>query len=228
MTSCPSLASGIRRPTSASFNRPNLLYRVEHRVRAPSTARGHRQAAGVRRPGSVYLRSRAGACTPWRQRLREDGRRAAAYHAGMARRVVSRRLQEAFLRDDIRAVRRDRRSGIGINKPNVRRRARPRPSRGTSRATTRRQACRSAMACPAECLLLFSAGDVAEQMRFVDEKPDGSEKERRGGVGSTTAGLLQGPELPPARSAPVLRRQLCRGAACRHWRGQPSPAAGDV
>ena len=49
----------------------------------------------------------------------------------------------------------------------------------TSRATTRRPAAPGATACPRDCLLLFSAGDVAKQTHFIDEITDAHEREHR-------------------------------------------------
>src|SRR6516165_2485945 len=101
----------------ASFNRPNLTYRV-----VPKTAHYDQLLAFIRtRPndsGIVYCASRKSAESVARN-LNEDGISAKPYHAGL---TTSERTkhQEAFLRDDVRVVTATIAFGMGINKPNVR------------------------------------------------------------------------------------------------------------
>jgi ATP-dependent DNA helicase RecQ len=158
----------------ASFNRPNLTYRVTPR------ATGYRQVLDFLRArpkdsGIIYCASRAGT-ESLASKLLEDGVKAAPYHAGLDPKERGRN-QEAFLRDEVRVVCATIAFGMGINKPNVRfviHHDLPKNLEGYYQETGR--AGRDGL--PGECLLLFSAGDVAKQNVFIDEKPDEQERAR--------------------------------------------------
>ena len=158
----------------ASFNRPNLTYRVTPRDS------GYRQILDYLRSrpadsGIIYCSSRAGT-ESLATKLATDGVRAAPYHAGLDQGARSKN-QEAFLRDEVRVVCATIAFGMGINKPNVRfviHHDLPKNLEGYYQETGR--AGRDGL--PGECLLLFSAGDVSKQKVFIDEKPDEAEKER--------------------------------------------------
>src|SRR5262245_1436705 len=164
----------LRDPRSyvASFNRPNLTYRV-----VPKTAPYEQLLAFIRsRPndsGIVYCASRKSTESLARN-LNEACVSAKPYHAGL---TTSERTkhQDAFLRDDVRVITATIAFGMGINKPNVRFVVHydlPKNLESYYQETGR--AGRDGL--PSECVLLFSPGDVAKQLHFIDEK---SESEAR-------------------------------------------------
>ena len=156
----------------ASFNRPNLTYRV-----LPKSSAYQQVLDFVRaRPnesGIVYCASRKSS-DALAEKLTRDGIKALPYHAGMEPKERTRH-QEAFLRDDVRVITATIAFGMGINKPNVRyiiHHDLPKNIEGYYQETGR--AGRDGL--PSECVLLFSVGDVVKQRRFIEEK---SESEQR-------------------------------------------------
>jgi len=156
----------------ASFNRSNLTYRVVSKA-APyeqllTFIRSRSNDSGI-----VYCASRKSAESLARN-LTEDGVSAKTYHAGLTS-AERTKNQEAFLRDDVRVVTATIAFGMGINKPNVRFVVHydlPKNLESYYQETGR--AGRDGL--PSECVLLFSASDVAKQLHFIDEK---SESEAR-------------------------------------------------
>jgi ATP-dependent DNA helicase RecQ len=157
----------------ASFNRPNLTYRV-----VPKDQPLKQIIDFVRKreteSGIIYCASRA---TTERvaEALAGRGFAAKPYHAGLdaAERA---RNQEAFLRDDTRIICATIAFGMGINKPNVRwiiHHDLPKNIEGYYQETGR--AGRDGL--PGDCLLLFSAGDIAKQTHFLDEITDAQEQQ---------------------------------------------------
>ena len=154
----------------ASFNRPNLTYRV-----VPKSAPYEQLLAFIRsRPndsGIIYCASRKSTDSLARN-LNEDGISAKPYHAGLTS-AERTKHQESFLRDDVRVITATIAFGMGINKPNVRFVVHydlPKNLESYYQETGR--GGRDGL--PGECVLLFSASDVAKQIHFIDEK---SEKE---------------------------------------------------
>ena len=152
----------------ASFNRPNLTYRVIAK-KAPY----EQLLAFIRsRPndtGIVYCASRKSTESVARN-LNEDGVATKPYHAGL---TTSERTkhQDAFLRDNVRVITATIAFGMGINKPNVRFVVHydlPKNIESYYQETGR--AGRDGL--PGECVLLFSPSDVAKQLHFIDEKSD--------------------------------------------------------
>ncbi len=164
----------LREPATfvASFNRPNLTYRV-----VPKDQPLKQIVEFVRKreheSGIIYCASRA-AAERVADSLAGRGFSARAYHAGLdaAERA---RNQEQFLRDDTRIICATIAFGMGINKPNVRwviHHDLPKNIEGYYQETGR--AGRDGL--PGDCLLLFSAGDIAKQTHFLDEITDAHEQ----------------------------------------------------
>ena len=157
----------------ASFNRPNLTYRVVAKGWPYGQVLDFLRAR-PKDSGIVYCQSRKTAERVAAD-LTADGITAKPYHAGLTPEERNRH-QELFLRDDVRVICATIAFGMGINKPNVRfviHYDLPKNVEGYYQETGR--AGRDGL--PGDCLLLFSAGDVVKQTRFIDEKPDPQEQQ---------------------------------------------------
>src|SRR5256886_10407106 len=156
----------------ASFNRPNLTYRV-----VPKSSPYEQVLAFVRsrsdESGIVYCASRKTADS-LATKLNQDGIKAKPYHAGLDAKERTKH-QDQFLRDDARVITATIAFGMGINKSNVRfvvHHDLPKNIESYYQETGR--AGRDGL--PSECVLLFSASDGVKQRRFIEEK---SEREQR-------------------------------------------------
>jgi ATP-dependent DNA helicase RecQ len=157
----------------ASFNRPNLTYRV-----VPKDQPLKQIIEFVRKreseSGIIYCASRA-AAERVADALAGKGFSARPYHAGLEAGERARN-QEQFLRDDTRIICATIAFGMGINKPNVRwiiHHDLPKNIEGYYQETGR--AGRDGL--PGDCLLLFSAGDIAKQTHFLEEITDEKEQQ---------------------------------------------------
>ena len=156
----------------ASFNRPNLTYRVVAKTDAYQQLLTFVRA----RPndsGIVYCASRKTA-ESLAKKFSADGVAAKPYHAGLEA-AERTKHQEQFLRDDVRVITATIAFGMGINKPNVRFVVHydlPKNIESYYQETGR--AGRDGL--PSECVLLFNAGDIIKQRRFIEEK-SGREQE---------------------------------------------------
>ncbi|MEI8011848.1 MAG: RecQ family ATP-dependent DNA helicase, partial [Candidatus Omnitrophota bacterium] len=156
----------------ASFNRDNLFYEVIPKNNATDQTLDYlRKFKG--QSGIIYCFSRKQVDSLTLD-IKKAGFKVLPYHAGLAD-DIRHKNQELFIRDDVPIMVATIAFGMGINKPNVRfviHYDLPKNIESYYQETGR--AGRDGL--PAQCLLLFSAGDAAKIKYFIDQKEDPAQK----------------------------------------------------
>ncbi len=165
---------GLRSPFTvrASFNRPNLFYRVKAK-RGLESQLLEFLADHAGEPGIIYRTTRD-SVDALAGTLTDNGIKALPYHAGLTQKE-RKKNQEAFNRDEAGIIVATIAFGMGIDKSNVRfviHADLPKNIEGYYQETGR--AGRDGE--PAECILFFGREDIPRIRYFIDRIPDDRER----------------------------------------------------
>jgi ATP-dependent DNA helicase RecQ len=164
---------GLRTPARlvTGFNRPNLTFEVQHaRDDADKLQRLRVLIAGTTGSVMIYTgtRRQAEEIGAW---LEQWGVRGAVYHAGLDGQA-RRRVQEAFMRGQLRAIVATNAFGMGVDKPDVRLVAHY-SLPGTVEAYYQEAGRGGRDGLPARCVLLYMPKDIDLQEWFIaNDAPD--------------------------------------------------------
>lgn len=182
----------------ASFNRPNLSYRIIPRMtpikQILEVLADHPDETGI-----IYCLSRD-RTESVAEELTRRRIKAAAYHAGLSSQERALR-QEQFTKDEVQVMVATVAFGMGVDKPDVRfviHHDLPKNIESYYQETGR--AGRDGL--PSECVMLYSSGDAAKLRNFIEQASDPHEREV---AGKQLSQLLQFAEGSECRRVSLLR-----------------------